>query len=132
MIVTRITHKPIHKPVWDVHTNGNVFPGLTVWDVHKNRNVFLDSLCVMYIPTEMIFWDSPCGMYIPTEMIGFPWVTRSHTSSSGVPGGPIPEDFWVVWEGPPYRPHSLGDGSKCRRGKGLKTVCIAPTCTSER
>ena len=31
---------------------------------------------------------------------------------------------------PPYRPHSLGDGSKCRRGKGLKTVCIAPCCTS--
>ena len=42
----------------------------------------------------------------------------------------IPDGFWVVWEGPPYRPHSLGDGSKCRRGKGLKTVCIAPTHTS--
>ena len=27
--------------VWDVHTNGNVFPGLTVWNVHKNGNVFL-------------------------------------------------------------------------------------------
>ena len=35
-----------------------------------------------------------------------------------------------MWEGPPYRPHSLGDGSKFRRGKGLKTVCIAPTRTS--
>ena len=31
---------------------------------------------------------------------------------------PIPDGFWVVWEGPPYHPHSLGDGSKCRRGKG--------------
>ena len=41
MIVTPFTHKRIHKTVWDVHTNGNVFPGLTVWDVHKNGNVFL-------------------------------------------------------------------------------------------
>ena len=29
----------------------------------------------------------------------------------------------------PYRPHSLGDGSKRRRGKGLTTVCIAPART---
>ena len=58
---------------------------------------------------------------------------RSHTTSfcrACVPGGHIPNGFWVVWEGPPYRPHSLGDGSECRRGKGLKTVCIAPRCTS--
>ena len=56
MIVTPFTHEPTHKTVWDVHknrniflglnegdihTNGNVFPGLTVWDIHKNRNVFL-------------------------------------------------------------------------------------------
>ena len=40
MIVTPITHEPIHRTVWDVHTNGNVFPGLTVWDVHTNRNDF--------------------------------------------------------------------------------------------
>ena len=40
MIVTRITHEPIHKPVWDIHKNGNVFPGLTMWDVHTNGNVF--------------------------------------------------------------------------------------------
>ena len=32
---------------------------------------------------------------------------------------------------PPYRPHSLGDGSECRRGKGLKNVCLGPTRTSE-
>ena len=31
----------------------------------------------------------------------------------------------------PYRTHSLGDGSKCRRGKGLKTVCLGPTRTSD-
>ena len=47
-----------------------------------------------------------------------------------MPGGHIPNGFWVMWEGPPYRPHSLGDGSECRRGKGLKTVCLAPTHTS--
>ena len=46
-------------------------------------------------------------------------------------GGHIPDGFWVVWEGPPYLPHSLGDGSKCRRGKGLKTICIASTRTSD-
>ena len=27
--------------MWEVHTNGNVFPGLTMWDVHKNGNVLL-------------------------------------------------------------------------------------------
>ena len=56
MIVTPIAHEAIHKTMWDVytngnvfprltmwdvHTNGNFFPGLTVWDVHKNGNVFL-------------------------------------------------------------------------------------------
>ena len=41
MIVTPFTHEPTHKTVWDVRTNGNVFPGLTMWDVHKNENVFL-------------------------------------------------------------------------------------------
>ena len=46
MIVTPFTHERIHKNVWDVHLNGNVFPGLTVWDVHKNGNVFLGlTLC---------------------------------------------------------------------------------------
>ena len=64
------------------------------------------------------------------EMIGFPCLARSHTALAWVPRGPILDDFWVVWEGPPYRPHSLGDGSKWRRGKGLKTICLAPTHTS--
>ena len=64
-----ITHEPIHKPVWDVQTNRNVFPGLTVWDVHKNGNVILGwNVCDIHT-TEMIFWDSPCGMYIAMEMI---------------------------------------------------------------
>ena len=43
-------------------------------------------------------------------------------------GGHIPNGFWVVWEGAPYRSHSLGDGSKCRRRKGLKPICIAHRC----
>ena len=96
-----------------------------MWDVHTYGNDFWDSPCGMYIPMEMIFWDSPCGMYIPTEMIGFRCLARLHTSSFGVPGGPIADDFRVVWERPPYRQHSLGDGSKCRCRKGLKTVCLA-------
>ena len=51
MIVTPFTHEPTHKTVWDVRTNGNIFPGLTVWDVHKNGNVFL-GLTVCYIHTN--------------------------------------------------------------------------------
>ena len=31
----------------------------------------------------------------------------------------------------PYRTHSLGDSSEGRRGKGLKTVCLGPTRTSD-
>ena len=96
MIVTPIKHKPIHKPVWDVHTNGNIFPGLTVWDVHKNGNVFPGlTVCDIHTNRNVFlgftvwdvhtygndFWDSPCGMYIPTEMIGFRCLARSHTSS---------------------------------------------------
>ena len=83
MIVTPFTHEPTQKTVWDVRTNGNVFPGLTVWDVHKNGNIFLGlTVCdihtyrnvflgftVRYVHTyRYVFWDSPCGMYIPTEM----------------------------------------------------------------
>ena len=30
----------------------------------------------------------------------------------------------------PYRTHSLGDSFKCRRGKGLKTICLGARCTS--
>ena len=59
---------------------------------------------------------------------------RSHTTSfcrACVPGEHIPNGFWVVWEGPPYHPRSLGDGSECRRGKGLKTVSLGPTRTSD-
>ena len=116
MIVTPFTHERIHKTVWDVHTNGNVFPGLTLWDVHKNRNVFLGfTMCDIHTNRNVFLgftvWDVhtygndflglPCGMYIPTEMIGFRCLARSHTAPAWVPGGPIPDDFWVVCEGHP-------------------------------
>ena len=131
MIVTPFTHEHTHKTVWDVHTNGNVFHGLTVWDVHKNGNIFL-GLTVCDIHTnENVFlgftvwdvrtygndfvgftvWDVhtygndflglPCGMYIPPEMIGFRCLAPSHKAPAWAPGGPVPDDFWVVWEGPP-------------------------------
>ena len=96
----------------------------------RTEMFFWDSPCGMYIPTEMIFsdyrvgctylqkwfsritvWDVhtyendflglPCGMYIHTKMIGFRCLARSHTAPAWVPGRPIPDDFWVVWEGHP-------------------------------
>ena len=54
--------------MWDVRTNGNIFPGLTVWDIHKNGNVFLE-LTVCDIHTNgNVFLGFTVGMYIPTEM----------------------------------------------------------------
>ena len=41
-----------------------------------------------------------------------------------------PRRFVGRVERAPYRSHSLGDGSERRHGKGLKTICIAPCCTS--
>ena len=55
MIVTPITHEPIHKPVRVVHTNGNVFPGLTVCDVHMNGNI-LFGLTVWDVQRKRIPW----------------------------------------------------------------------------
>ena len=74
------------------------------------------------------------GCTYERKQLGFdapPDRTRAHFAPACEPGGPIPNGFWVMWEGPPYRPHSLGDGAKCHRGKGLKTVCIARRYTSE-
>ena len=85
-----ITNISTNKIVCDIHTNGNVFLGFTMWDVHTNGN-------------NWVFMPRPIA----------------HEPAC-VPGGHIPDGFWVVWEGPPYRPHSLGDDSKCCRGKGLK------------
>ena len=84
MIVTTFTHDLTHKNEWDLHPNGNAFPGLTVWDVHKNGNVFLGlTECDIHTNGNVFLgftmWDVhtygndflrlPCGMYIPTKMI---------------------------------------------------------------
>ena len=143
MIVTPFTHEPTNITVWDVRTNGNVFPGLTLWDVHKNGNIFL-GLTVCDIHTDgnvflgFTVWDVhtygndflrlPCGMYIPTEMPGFRCLTRSHTAPA--PRRAYSRQFLGCVGRTPYHTHSLGDGSKCRRGKGLKTICLGPTRTS--
>ena len=144
MIVTHFTHEPTHKTVWDVRPNGNVFPGLTVWDVHKNGNVFLAYLRKCFLGLTVwdvhtygnVFlgftvWDVhtygndflglPCGIYIPTEMIGFRCLARSHTAPAWVPGGPIPDDFWVVWEGHPIAHTHLATitNAVAERGKKL-------------
>ena len=121
--------------MWDVHLNGNVFPGLTVWDVHKNGNVFLGlTVCDIHTNGNVFLgftvWDAytygndflglPCGMYIPTEMIGFRCLARSHTAPAYVPGGPIPDDFWVVWEGPPLSPTLTWRWFQMPSRKGVK------------
>ena len=85
--------------------SGNVFRGFTVWDVHTNGNNWVSM--PRQIAYELILPQPVCQE------------------------GLSPKVFWVVWEGPPYRTHSLGDGLKLRRGKGVKTVCITRLCTSE-
>ena len=104
-----------HKGLCDIHTYGNVFLGFTVWDVHTYGNGFLGFTVWDVHTYGNVFLELPCGMYIPTKMIGFRCVARSHMAPACFPGGPIPDGFWVMWEGPPYRSHSLGDGSKHRR-----------------
>ena len=47
-----------------------------------------------------------------------------------VPGGHIPDSFWVMWEGPPIAHNHLEMVPNVVAKKGLKTVCIAPTHTS--
>ena len=100
--------------VCDIHTNGNIFLGLTVWDVHKNGNVFLRlTVCDIHTNGNVFLgftvWDVhtygndflglPCGMYIPTKMIGFRCLARSHMAPAWVPGGPIPDNLWVMCKG---------------------------------
>ena len=111
---------------------------------------------MIYIRTEMFFWDSLCGMYIPTEMIfsdyhvgctylqkwfsritvwdvhtyGNDWVSMLRPIAHGPNLGPrraYPRRFLGRVGRTPYRTHSLGDGSKCHREKGLKIVCLVPT-----
>ena len=134
MTVTPFTHDPTHKTVWDVRTNGNVFPGLTVWDVHKNGNVFLGwTVCDIHTNGNVFLGFTVWDVYTN----GNNWVSMprpiAHKLILPQPvsqEGLSPTVSWSCWKDPPYRPHSLGDGSKCRRGKGLKPVCLGPTCTN--
>ena len=101
--------------MWDVHKNGNMFLGLTLCDIHKNGNVFL-GFTMWDVHTYGNDWVS-MPRPIAQELI---WCSR----------GAYPRQFLGHVGRTPYRPHSLGDGSNCRRGKGFKTVCIALTRTS--
>ena len=131
MIVTPFTHERIHKTMWDVHLNGNVFPGLTVWDVHKNGNVFLGlTVCDIHTNGNVFLrftvWD--------VHTYGNDWVSMPCPIVHGpslCPRRAYPRRFLGRVGRTPYRTQSLGDGSKCHRGKGLKTVCLGPTRTSD-
>ena len=134
MIVTPFTHERIHKTVWDVHTNGNVFPGLTVWDVHKNGNVFPGfnvwdvhkngnvflglTVCDIHTNGNVFLGFTVCDVH----MNGNDWVSMpcliAHNPSLG-PRRVYPRRFLGRVGRTPYCTHSLGDGSKCRRGKGF-------------
>ena len=94
------TNVSTQKIVCDIRTNGNDFLGFIVWDVHTNGNNWVS------MPRQIAHELILCARRAyPRRLLGR--VGRT-----------------------PYRPHSLGDGSKRRRGKGLKTICIAGLCTS--
>ena len=97
----------------------------------------------MYIPTEMISGIHHVGCtYLRKWFLGFTvwdvhtykndWVPMPRPIAHGPSLGPrraYPQQFLGRVGRTPLRPYSLGDGSKCRRRKGLKTICIAPTRT---
>ena len=98
-----ITNDLTRKIVCDVPTNGNVFLAAIVWDVYTNRKVSR-GLTVWDVLTTgnefaciIVFFEHYC-------MYNYLVARRSHATSffrACVPGGHIPNDFWVVWEGPP-------------------------------
>ena len=125
----------IHKCFSGIHRVGCTylrkwFLGFTVWDVHTYGNDFRDSPCGMYIPTEMISGIHHVGCtYLRKWFLGFTlwdvhtygndWVSMPRPIAHGPSLGPrraYPRRFLGRT---PYRTHSLGDGSKCRRGKGF-------------
>ena len=115
-----ITNDLMGKIVCDVRTNENVFLGLTVCDIHTDGNVFLGFTMWDVHTYGNVFLGLPCGMYIPTEMIGFRCLARSHTALACVPGGPIPDDLWVMWEGPPLSPTLTWRRFQMPSRKGVK------------
>ena len=71
--------------MWDVHTNGNVFPALTVWDVHKNGNVFLGlTVCDVHTNGNVFLgftvWD--------VHTYGNDWVSMPRPIAHGTSLGP--------------------------------------------
>ena len=118
MIVTPFTHKRIHKTVWGVRMNGNVFPGLTMWDVHKNGNVFLGLTVCDIHKNGNVFLGFPMW---DVHTNGNDWVSMHRQITHELilcASRAYPRWFLDCVGRTPYRPHSLGDGSKCRRGKG--------------
>ena len=88
----------------DIHTYGNVFLGFTVWDVHTYGHVFLG----------FTMWD--------VHTYRNDWVSMPRRIAHGPSLGPMwayPQRFLGHVRRTPYRTHSLGDGSKCHRGKGF-------------
>ena len=92
--------------VWDVYTNGNISRGLTVWDVLMTKNDF------GYI---IVFFEHYCTYNHISSRIGR---TRPHFAERVCQEGISPTVSGSCGKDPPYRPHSLGDSSKCHHGKG--------------
>ena len=90
-----------------------------MWDVLTSRNDFACTIVFFLSSTvrTSVFERSPVGhdLILPSVC-----ARRAY-----------PRRFLGRAGRTPYRPHSLGDGCKCHRGKGLKTVCLAPRCTSD-
>ena len=142
MIVTPFTHKPTHKTVWDVHMNGNVFPGLTVWDVHKNGNVFLGlTVCDIHTNGNVFLgftvWDVHTYKNVflgftvwDTHTYGNDWVLMPRSIAHGpslCPRSANPRRCLGRVGRTPYRTHSR---FQMPSQKGVKTVCLGPTHTS--
>ena len=101
-------------------------------DVVVNRTQWRNSKCV-WLSTSIImnylWWVTHCKCN--TTEYRLRWQCEHKQVGSIVYASrlPIPNGFWVVWEGPPIIVTHLV-GSERRREKGLKTVCIAARCTS--
>ena len=74
--------------VWDVYTNGNVQRGLTVWDVLATGNNF--ACIIVFLALLYVFPYLSARLSLTTSFC-----------RACVPGGHIPDGFWVMWEGPP-------------------------------
>ena len=96
MIVKPFTHERIHKTLWDVHTNENVFPGFSMWNVHKNINEFLGlTVCDIHTYGNVFLGFTMWDVHTyENDWVSIPRPIAHDLAC--VPGGPIPDDFWVV------------------------------------